>query len=127
VRGTPRKRIFDRREKRAGVGNRTKGFNNKVIFPIIKNDLLKLVGSNDQVRYLQIPIFHNNVKSNESDTPLLKIEEIIIGYNVGEQASKIKLFIESMCDEALGYVPKVTHSRLKGIYLDSGHKSKDIE
>src|SRR5690606_13688203 len=110
--------IFDRRLKRAGVGGKTVTLKDKLIFPIIKSDLFRLIESKDKVRYLQIPIHFNGFEGIEIDTPLLKIESISIGYSFGKEANKIIENIQEMCSENLGYIPEVKQTRLRKFYMD---------
>lgn len=110
--------LFDRRVKRSGVGGRTVTLKDKLIFPIIKSDLFKLIESKDKVRYLQIPIQNGNKTSFEIDTPLLKIDQIIVGYHFGNEAQKIIDNIEQLCSDTIGYKPIIKQTRLRKFYWD---------
>lgn len=112
--------LFDRRKKRAGMLGKTVTFKDKLIFPIIKSDLFKLIESKDKVRYLQIPIYYNNIPptETEAETPLLKIDSISIGYSFGDEVKRIIESIQEMCKENLGYVPEVKQTRLRKFYWD---------
>jgi Protein of unknown function (DUF2971) len=111
--------IFDKREKRIGMQSKTvSNKDNKQIFPIIKSDLAKLVDNPSNIRYLKLPIFYEGKNDYDDEIPLLKIEQIILGYNFVEQIPEIKKHIEQLCDEQLGYKPKIVQTRLKDYYWD---------
>jgi len=110
--------IFDRREMRAGVKNRTLYNQEKQIFPLIQTDLLKMIEQKDKVRYLKIPIYTSDNPETESWIPVLKIEQIIIGYNYMEEASKIIESIKELSQNNLGYLPTIKQTRLKNYYWD---------
>ena len=116
--------LFDRRKKRVGMGGKTVTNNEKQIFPIIKDDLLKLIESNDKIKYLQIPIYSPKVSQWDKEVPLIKIDKILIGYNFEAEADKIIRNIESLCMETLGYKPIVKQSRLRRYYLDTTKTNK---
>ncbi len=117
--------VFDRREKRSGMGNRTVSFNGQPVFPIIKSDLYKLVENRDNIRYLKLPLFHKNGQNYEPEVPLLKIDQIIIGYNFIDQVSKLTDNLKDLCEEQLGYIPTIRQTRLKNYYWDIEAKKKN--
>lgn len=116
--------LFDRRMKRAGMGGRTVTRKDKLLFPIIKSDLFKLIESKDKIRYLQIPIHSKDIKESDAETPILKIDEIIIGYNFEKEAQQIIEIIEQLCLDTIGYKPKVKQTRLSKFYWDIDNSSE---
>ena len=114
--------IFDRRKKRSGMRNRTISFQGHPIFPIIKSDLYKLIDNKDNIRYLKLPLFHKNRNNYNPEIPLLKIDQIILGYNYIEQVPKLTKNLEELCDEQLGYVPPIKQTKLKNYYWDIDKK-----
>ena len=109
--------IFDHRKNRV-EGSRTVKNKDKLIFPIIKSDLLKMIDNKDKVRYLKIPLFHTDLDSKPNDTPLLKIEQIIIGYNYGDEVKRIISEVKDLCQENIGYLPIIKQTRLRKYYWD---------
>lgn len=114
--------VFDRREKRSGMGNRTVSFQGRTVFPIIKQDLYKLVENRHNIRYLRLPLFHKNGHDYAPEVPLLKIDQIIIGYNFTNEVPKLIDDLKDLCEEQLGYVPIIKQTRLKNYYWDIGKK-----
>jgi len=110
--------VFDRRKKRVGMGNRTVSFKGETVFPIIKSDLYKLIENKDNIRYLKLSIFYNGIEKIDKTIPLLKIEQIIIGYNFIEEINSLKNSITEICKEQLGYIPTIKQTRLKNFYWD---------
>ena len=110
--------IYDRREMRAGLKNRTIKYFDQLVFPKLRYDLFKIAESNDKTRYLEIPIRHVLYQEYEPELPLLKIEEIIVGYNFIKKPNKLLDRIKEMCVERLGYEPKVGQTRLHKFYWD---------
>ena len=115
--------IFDKREKRIGMQSKTVSNKTKQIFPIIKSDLAKLVDNTSNIKYLKLPIFSEGNNNYDSEIPLLKIEQIILGYNFVDQIPEIKEHIRQLCDEQLGYKPKIIQTRLKDYYWDIANKA----
>lgn len=116
--------VFDRRKKRSGMSNRTVSLDGRPIFPIIKSDLYKLVENRDNIRYLRLPLFHKNIHVHDSEIPLLKIEKIIIGYNYTNEVPKLIENLKDLCEEQLGYIPKIEQTRLKNYYWGIDKKNK---
>lgn len=114
--------VFDRRNIRAGLGGRTRTKNGKQIFPIIKTDLHKLTQLGQDSTYLEIPIYHNSADSFEEEVPLLKLEQIILGYALNEEVPRISSILKEQCKEKLGSVPDIKQSRLCKYYWDSKKK-----
>lgn len=110
--------IYDRREKRAGIKNRTLRNQEKIVFPLIQSDLLKIIEKKDKVRYLKIPLYVNDNNETEPWIPILKIEQIIVGYNYVVEASKIIDTIKELSQNSLGYLPEIKQTRLKNFYWD---------
>jgi hypothetical protein len=117
--------IFDRRERRSGMGNRTVTFQGQPVFPIIKPDLYKLVENRDNIQYLKIPLFYKGGQNYDPEVPLLKIDQIIIGYNFVDQVSKLTDSLKDLCKEQLGYIPVIKQTRLKNYYWDIDTKKKN--
>ncbi len=98
--------MWDRREIRAGRKNRVIHHGEKQVFPIIKEMKRK-----PKVQFLELPIYYPNLAFQGQEIPLLKIEEIVIGYkHMYDHARKDKLL--SLSKSLLGYAPKVSYSRL---------------
>ncbi len=116
--------IFDRREKRSGMGNRTVSFQGGLVFPIIKSDLYKLVENRANIHYLKLPLFHKNGDHYDPKIPLLKIDQIIIGYNFIDEVTELTDNLADLCNEQLGYIPTIKQTRLKNFYLDIEKKKK---
>lgn len=116
--------IFDRRQKRSGMGTRTVSFKGRTVFPIIKSDLYKLVENRANIRYLKLPLFHKNGDHYDPEVPLLKIEQIIIGYNFIVEVPKLIENLADLFDEQLGYIPTIKQTRLKNFYWDIKKKKK---
>ncbi len=110
--------LFDRRELRTGEGGRIVTKDKNLIFPIIKSDKSKLIDKKEKVLYLQIPIYNKSVNSNQTDTPLLKIDQIILGYNYSEEANNMIADLKTLCFETLGYEPVIKQTHLRKIYWD---------
>lgn len=110
--------FYDRREKRAGIKNRTLRDHEKQLFPQIQPDLLKIIEQKDKVRYLKIPLFTLDNNEDEPWIPVLKIEQIIVGYNYVEEALKIIDNIKELSQNSLGYLPIIKQTRLKNYYWD---------
>jgi hypothetical protein len=110
--------IYDRREMRAGVKNRALYSQEKQIFPLIQTDLLKIIEHKDKVRYLRIPLYTLDNPGSEPWIPVLRIEQIIVGYNYVEEALKIIDNIKELSQNSLGYLPIIKQTRLKNYYWD---------
>jgi hypothetical protein len=110
--------IYDRREIRAGVKNRTLRSQEKLIFPVIQTDLLKIIEQKDKVRYLRIPLYTLDNHEPEPWIPVLRIEQIIVGYNYVEEAVKIIDNIKELSQNSLGFIPIIKQTRLKNFYWD---------
>lgn len=110
--------LFDKRELRTGDGGKIVKKDDKLIFPIIKSDIFKLIENKDKVRYLEIPIYTSSLNSKPADTPLLKIDQIILGYNYGNEVNKIIEHLQTFCSETLGYRPIIKQTRLRKYYWD---------
>ncbi len=124
--------LFDKRILRTGKHSRTTTHQGKLVFPIIKSDLFKVIENKDKVRFLQIPIYHNELRQNNGndilvstdlETPLLKIEEIIIGYDF-QKIEEITDIIGQLCANHLGYKPKIKQTRLTGYYWGTNPTKK---
>jgi hypothetical protein len=117
--------IHDRREKKIGSQAKTvTDKDKKQIFPIIKPDLLKLFGKSNKTKYLKLPIFSNSIKDYDPELPLLKIDQIVLGYNVVENNKEIRENISQLFEEQLGYTPKIIQTRLKNFYWDVASKAR---
>jgi len=110
--------IYDRRKKRAGSHSRTFYKDDKQVFPIIEPDLSKLLENKDKVQYLKMPLYTTESESYELEIPVLKIEQIIIGYNYIEEVPKLLKTISDLCKIKLGYIPTNKQTRLKNYYWD---------
>ena len=110
--------LFDKRELRTGEGGRTVTKDNNPIFPNIKHDIFKLIENKENVRYIQIPIYNTSINSKPTDIPLLKIDQIILGYNYSEDASNIIKHLQTLCLETIGYNPVIKQTRLRNFYWD---------
>ncbi|MEQ8416033.1 MAG: DUF2971 domain-containing protein [Imperialibacter sp.] len=114
--------VFDRRNIRAGLHGRTKSQNGKQVFPIIKTDLHKLTQLGQDSTYLEIPIYFHSSNSFDEDIPVLKLEQIILGYGLNEEIPRITSILREQCKEKIGYIPEIKQSRLHKYYWDSKKK-----
>ena len=110
--------LFDRRQVRAGMRRGTASFMDQQIFPIIKTDPTKPDEIKEKVRYLELPIYHHTMDVVDADTPLLKIDQILFGYQFGKEAKQMIREIEQQSIELLGYKPIVKQTRLRKFYWD---------
>jgi hypothetical protein len=110
--------IYDRRQKRSGIHSRTISYQNQRIFPKIKPDLLKIVDNKDKIQYLKLPLYQDSEQNYDPEIPIIKIEQIIIGYNFIDEVPKLTKSLIELCEEQLGYKPIIKQTRLKNFYWD---------
>jgi hypothetical protein len=112
--------INDRRPKQAGSSSQVWYECNLPNMPRINVDIEKLVNSMGKTPYLEIPIYNPNGNNNFIEKPLLKIEKIFLGYNFSnEESQDLIKGIHDLCEDHLGYIPDIQHTRLRKLYLDS--------
>ncbi|XOV91514.1 MAG: DUF2971 domain-containing protein [Bacteroidota bacterium] len=98
--------LWDRRKMRAGRKDRTiHDYNNQQIFPVVQKK------EDSPVQFLSLPIYYYDQNFQERGIPLLRIDEIILGYKHKYNQS-LKNEIEELAKTHLGYGPKVSFSRL---------------
>ncbi|MFW9990311.1 MAG: DUF2971 domain-containing protein, partial [Candidatus Odinarchaeota archaeon] len=110
--------VYDQRNKRTGIQRRTiVDSTHKIVFPNLIKDYSKSQQNSCNIGYLSLPISSQDYPvSIEDSIPLLKIEEVIIGYNFIPGSSDIHENIENACFRHLGYVPKIKQTRLAKLY-----------
>ena len=112
--------LFDYRAVKVVGASTYKSKEGEITSPIIKTDILKSVGTKD-VNYLELPIHHKDFKPvfNNNNIPIPKIERIIIGYHYKDNFNKVSTLLKKLCEERLGYTPKIEKSRLTKYYHDT--------
>lgn len=106
--------LYDGRIKK-GIGPR-KVFDpmNKLLYPLIRKDILKNPSLN--VKYLNLPIWIENEDFEIDSIPQIKINSIRIGYQHRDSFEDIKNELLDSFIEKLGYKPEIKMSRLKSSY-----------
>lgn len=104
--------VFDKREKRLGGTIKVHSINGKVVSPIIKPGKKK----NEKIKFLELPIYNKNNQLFEEHSPLLKIDQIIIGYDYLAGTESLISDIVNQCNNNLGYQPTVKQTNLKRIF-----------
>ena len=94
--------------------------NGEVISPITKTDISKSSIAENEIKYLELPIYHTKFKaiSKEGAIPIPKIERIILGYQFQKNFEKVATHLKDLCEKRLGYLPKIEKSRLTKWYHD---------
>lgn len=93
----------------------------ELISPFVKTDIYKSTTSNKEIKFLELPIYHTNFKkiySENSPIPIPKIDRIILGYQYKENFKKVAKALEDLCQQQLGYIPKIEKSHLTKYYHD---------
>ncbi len=111
--------LFDRRQMRTGQQGSTLSFQDEVTFPIIKNSSHEIVPldtlNTSDTRYLELTLFNTSHEGWDGEIPLLKIEEVHLGYKKLSTEKQSLAEIEDLCLLHLGYMPKI---KLTDITLD---------
>lgn len=110
--------LFDARKIKF-VGHSTyKSKDGETTSPIIKTDILKSSVGTKEIKYLELPIYHKKFKSvNDNNAiPIPKIERIILGYQYQDNFKKVATHLTDLCQQRLGYSPKIEKSRLTKFY-----------
>ncbi|NOZ35677.1 MAG: DUF2971 domain-containing protein [Chlorobi bacterium] len=108
--------LYDNRKMRTGMTNFSISFNNQHIFPNIKSDLFKLLENKQNIQCLKLPLYTNNGSRFDDKIPLLKIEQIIIGYNFEKGVREIQESLGDLCSNNLGYKPIIKQTSLTKSY-----------
>lgn len=116
--------VCDRRDMRTGRINKSTAYINQPIFPIIKSDLYKLVENGSNIRYLKLPLYKKSQEYYDPEIPLLRIEEIKVGYNFVNEVQDLIKTLGELCVEYLGYRPLISQTRLKNFYWDIEKRNK---
>ena len=107
--------LYDGRIKK-GISPRThRDSENKLLFPIIRKDILKNPSLN--VKYLDLLIWTKDDVYEIENTPQIKINSIRIGYQYKDNFEDIKMELFDLSLEKLGYKPDIKMSKLKTPYL----------
>ena len=112
--------LFDYRRTKA-EGATTYSFKDEVKSPIIKTDISKSSSGEHEIKYLELPIYHENYKAiaNNGEIPIPKIEKIILGFQFKDNFEKVAKHLSDLCGARLGYIPKIEKSRLTKWYHDT--------
>jgi hypothetical protein len=111
--------LFDaRNDKGIGVTKFTDA-NGIDVSPKIKPDISKSASKKADVKYLELPIYHANHTPvwAPSLIPVPKITRITLGYQYADSKS-VKAQLIDLCENSLGYIPKIIDSRLTKFYHD---------
>ena len=92
-----------------------------VLSPIIRTDISKSHNINKEIKYLELPVFHSNFEpiSEKGAIPIPKITRIILGYQFKDNFEKVKLQLEELALDTLGYKPEIVKSRLTKWYHET--------
>jgi len=112
--------LFDYRKKKV-AGPTTYSFYGETTSPIIKTDISKSSTMTNEIKYMELPIYHKKFEpvSDENKIPIPKIERIILGYQFKDNFKKVATHLEELCQKRLGYVPIILKSRLTKWYHDT--------
>ena len=86
--------------------------------PIIMNDSIKSESSRRLVKYLELPIFQNEIEPISTCIPVHKIQRIILGHAYKDKFKRRSKEIESLKNSDLGYEIPVELSRLAKYYYE---------
>jgi hypothetical protein len=112
--------LFDARKIKVVGNSRYKSKDGDITSPSIKTDILKSSVGTKEIKYLELPIFHEKfvpVYDNNA-IPIPKIERIILGYQFNDNFKKVATHLADLCKQRLGYIPKIEKSRLTKYYHD---------
>lgn len=106
---------FRHEKNRTGLYNYKYENNDKIIFPNIKVDLLKL-STYKNVKFVELPLFDINDNNKAKLFPILKIKKIVLGYKFKDNVDYLKNELIELCNEKLGYEPEIVQTKIKKIY-----------
>ena len=112
--------LFDNRINKV-IGATTYSFKGETTSPITRTDISKSSTVENEIKYLELPIYHSDFKaiSTKGTIPIPKIEKIILGYQFKDNFQKVATHLENLCNKRLGYIPKIEQSRLTKWYHDT--------
>jgi hypothetical protein len=116
--------LFDDRVYDTGINKFRMNYRTRkgtISSPIIRTDIYKSCALKKEVRYLELPIYYNGIEAkfvNPGPVPIPKIERIIFGYSHTNNFSSLAEKVGNLCQEQLGYLPKIEKSRLTKYYHD---------
>lgn len=107
--------LYDKRKTR-GMGYSKYYMEGEFKFPleIVDKDKSQKLGKN--IKFIELEIHNINHPIISPCIPIPRIREIIFGYNCKEDYSKLKYEFEEICNSNLGYIPKLSLSRLAKYY-----------
>jgi hypothetical protein len=112
--------LFDARKKKVHGTSKYRNAENEITSPIIKLDINKSFFSEKEVKFLELPIYHQGFETvfETNPIPIPKIERIILGYQYKDNFNKVKNHLMENCSKSLGYEPIIEKSRLTKYYHD---------
>jgi hypothetical protein len=115
--------LFDRRNERTGFSNRTIMSKQELVFPIIRQDLIKISQKQSNIQFLDLPILGGNVV-DDPQIPLLKLKAIVLGFKYTEEIAEMRRYIDLYCRENFKYAPEVRQTPLAQFYWGTLNKDE---
>lgn len=112
--------LFDHRKFKF-VCATTYSDNDEISSPIIRTDISKSSMVKNEIKYLELPIYHTNFNpiTDKEAIPIPKIKRIILGFQFKDNFEYVKSHLEDLCIKRLGYKPEIEKSRLTKLYHDT--------
>jgi hypothetical protein len=102
--------LYDKREKKGLSSTSHYNSDNQLTFPIIRTEISDSFDS--KIKYLEIPIINFSNIPTEEHIPVIKINQVILGYRLKNQFEKVKTELEVVFKQKLGYCPSISLSKL---------------
>jgi hypothetical protein len=112
--------LFDNRENKVWSWASSYYDSNGVqVSPIICVDKTKSVLYRKDVRYLELPIYHENFQSASERIPIPKIEKIFLGHSFINNFENVARKLEKIAESSLGYEIEIEQSRITKYYYEN--------
>jgi hypothetical protein len=112
--------LYDNRERKILKASIYRDSDGNQVAPRIELDLTESVSNNKEIKYLELPIYHEKFQPvfTPNKIPIPKIEKIILGHAYKDNFADVKQKLEILAENCLGYTIEIQLSRLTKLYYE---------
>jgi hypothetical protein len=108
----------DRQYQKVHGATRYSDYLNRTLAPVIKPDIEKSKDKQQEIKYLELPLFHKEFDSISERIPVPKITKVILGHSFKDKFKEVSDQLKQLADTTLGYKIPIELSRLTKYYYE---------